>query len=77
MPSADELAALSEKISDYIDKNFDNVGADFTKEALKMHYGVAEQRNIRGHSTSAEEKILQEEGIPFFKFPIKDGEDGA
>lgn len=75
MPHADELAALGEKLSDYVEKNFDNVGADFANEALKIHYGVGEQRNIRGHSTKAEEKLLREEGVPFFKFPAKDSED--
>lgn len=73
--SADELVALGKKLVDFVDKNFDNVGADFAKEALKMHYGVTEQRNIRGCSTKAEEKILQEEGIPFFKFPSEDSAD--
>ncbi|MGD9072079.1 MAG: DUF1178 family protein, partial [Desulfobacterales bacterium] len=43
---------------------------DFTKEALKMHYGVTEQRNIRGTSSPEEEKILKEEGIEFIKIPI-------
>jgi hypothetical protein len=72
---ADELAALGAKLLDFVEKNFDNVGADFAKEALKMHYGVAEQRNIRGYSTQAEEKTLQEEGVPFFKFPPKEPAD--
>jgi hypothetical protein len=37
---------------------------------LKMHYGVAEQRNIRGTSSPEEEKTLKEEGIEFIKIPI-------
>ena len=72
---AEELAALGEKIGEYVQKNFDDVGADFAKEALKIHYGVAEQRNIRGQSTTEEEKMLKEEGIPFFKIPAKDVSD--
>ena len=40
-----------------------------TKEALKIHYGATEPRNIRGVSTPAEEEILKEEGIEFFKIP--------
>lgn len=65
-----ELAAIGKKIADFMDKNFENVGCDFAKEALKIHYGVSEPRNIRGSSSPEEEKTLEKEGIPFFKLPI-------
>jgi hypothetical protein len=65
-----QLAELSEKIVDYVNANFDDVGCDFSKEALKMHYGVSEPRNIRGVSTPEEEKTLQKEGVSVFKFPM-------
>ena len=57
-------------INDYIDKHFEDVGSDFYKEALKIHYGEAEKRNIRGTATTEEEVILKEEGVQFFKVPI-------
>lgn len=63
-------AEIGKKIVDYVEKNFDNVGCNFAKEALKIHYGVTEPRNIRGVSTEAEEKSLKEEGVEFFKFPM-------
>ncbi|MEE4358751.1 MAG: DUF1178 family protein [Desulfococcaceae bacterium] len=62
-------AALARKISHFLENSFDNVGSDFAKEALKIHYGAEEPRNIRGVSTSEEEKMLKEEGIRFFKIP--------
>jgi len=65
-----ELLQMGKKIVDYVEKNFDDVGCDFTKEALKMHYGVSEPRNIRGVSTADEEKTLKEEGVEFFKLPL-------
>lgn len=65
-----ELAALGKKITEFMDKNFENVGCDFAKEALKIHYGISEPRNIRGSSSPEEEKTLKEEGIPFFKLPV-------
>ena len=65
-----DMAALGKKIVDYVQKNFDNVGADFAEEALKMHYGVTEPRNIRGVSTPKEEETLKAEGINFFKLPV-------
>jgi hypothetical protein len=68
--STAEMEALGKKIVDYVHDNFDNVGADFAEEALKMHYGVTEPRSIRGVSTPTEEATLKAEGIRFFKFPI-------
>lgn len=54
----------------FVDKHFDNVGTEFAKEALKIHYGVGEPRNIRGVSTPKEEETLRKEGVEFFKFPL-------
>jgi hypothetical protein len=65
------VAEMGRKISEYVADNFDDVGTDFSKEALKMHYGVAEPRNIRGVSTQAEEDTLKEEGVHFFKIPVQ------
>ncbi len=67
---ADDHKALSEKIVHYLNTNFDDVGCEFAREALKIHYGVSEPRNIRGVSTDAEEKTLKDEGVRFFKLPV-------
>lgn len=66
----DQLPETTEKLIAFVEKNFDNVGCDFAKEALKIHYGVNEPRNIRGISTPEEEKTLKDEGIQFFKLPM-------
>ena len=64
----DPLQAL-QVIHDYLDKHFEDVGADFCKEALKIHHGEDEKRNIKGTTTTEEEVILREEGVPFLKIP--------
>ena len=61
---------LAKEVVEYINHNFDDVGSDFTSEALKMHYGVTEKRGIKGSATSEEETILRGEGIQFFKIPM-------
>ena len=61
---------LAMGVMEYIRDNFEDVGADFAKEALKIHYGAAEKRDIRGSATDEEEKTLKDEGIKFFKFPL-------
>jgi hypothetical protein len=63
-------AKLAGEVIDYIKKNFDDVGTDFAKEALKMHYGVTDKRNIKGSATAEEEKTLKDEGIEFVKLPF-------
>lgn len=65
-----DAAIMAKAIVDYMETNFDNVGTDFAKEALKIHYGVSEPRNIRGVSTSQEEETLRQEGVSFMKFPV-------
>ncbi len=69
----EEFNPVVQKIQDiykYIEENFEEVGTEFAKEALKMHYGVTDKRNIRGTSTTDEEKILKEEGVEFHKIPF-------
>lgn len=67
---------LAVELVNYIQNEFEDLGPDFTKEALKIHYGASEARNIKGTATENEEKILKDEGVPFVKFPApkKDSE---
>ncbi len=66
----DAARKLIRQIYKYIETNFEDVGADFSKEALKIHYGVTEQRNIKGSSTTEEEEQLRDEGVSFMKIPV-------
>ncbi len=67
---AGQKRAVLKAIKKFVDDNFENVGPDFAKEALKIHYGVSESRNIRGSSSEEEEKMLRQEGVTFFKLPV-------
>jgi hypothetical protein len=55
---------------EYIDKNFEDVGLNFTKEALKIHFGESKKRNIKGMALPDQEKLLKDEGVEFVKIPI-------
>ena len=68
--SQEAMAELTEKVAEYVEKNFENVGSDFTKQALKMHYGAEDYRNIKGTTTKEEDKVLAKEGVPVFKVPV-------
>jgi hypothetical protein len=61
---------IGKQLGEFVEQNFDNVGCNFAQEALKIHYGVSEPRNIRGVSTETEEKVLKQEGVQFFKIPL-------
>ena len=70
----DSLAAAAgeilEKLQQYVEKNFEDVGVQLTEETLKMHYGVSELRNVRGVASEEQEKILKQEGIELLKIPM-------
>ena len=66
-PDKQAVPPPNQKLIRFIEDNFENVGSNFAKEALKIHYGASEPRNIRGVSTEREEKLLREEGVSFFK----------
>ena len=55
---------------EYLDKNFEDVGQKFAEEALRIHHGEAEGRNIKGITTENEEETLREEGVQFLKIPM-------
>lgn len=73
----DAMAEIAERVTQYVENNYENVGSSFAKHALEMHYGVKEFKQIRGTTTKEEEKTLEKEGVPVFKLPTlhKDNED--
>lgn len=74
-PDSIDYRKLAKEIVEYVNRNFEHVGSNFAKEALRMHYGVSEKKNIRGSATWEEEKMLRNEQIEFFKFPLPKTED--
>ncbi|MFI5445098.1 DUF1178 family protein [Polaromonas sp. UC242_47] len=50
--------------------NTEDVGPRFADEARAMHYGDAEQRNIRGQASRSEAIELIEEGIDVMALPL-------
>ncbi len=65
-----EVLQTLHMVQEYLDKHFEDVGVDFAKEALKIHYGKSKKKNIKGTATTDEETLLKEEGVPFLKIPI-------
>ena len=74
-PESIDYRRLAKEIVNYVNTHFEDVGSNFAKEALKIHYGVSEKKNIKGSATTDEEKMLRDEKIEFFKLPIPRTED--
>jgi hypothetical protein len=55
------LASASRK---FIEQNFDDVGPEFTSEAIKIKYGNSRERNIRGSMTVSDEETLKKVSLP-------------
>jgi hypothetical protein len=62
---------IAKAMNEYLKQNFDDVGPGFADEAIKMHFDEIEYRNIKGTMTGEEEQELQEEGIEYFKVPVR------
>jgi len=73
LPAADHekinYKTLAREMVNYINREFEDLGSNFAKEALKIHYGVSKERNIKGSATESEETLLKQEGVQFFKIP--------
>lgn len=61
--------ALSNKITEYVTNNFEDVGEDFAEVSKKMHYGEENERNIFGSATLEDALELHEEGIDVIPLP--------
>ncbi len=67
-PSTPE--AFFRGLSEFLEKNFEDVGAAFAREARRIDAGESEPRNIRGTTSAEEEETLREEGVEFFKVAL-------
>ena len=57
------------EIRRYIEKNCENVGDNFSREARKIHYDNKTSKGIYGQATEEETKELLEEGIEVSSIP--------
>ena len=57
------------KIRKYIEKNFEYVGANFSKKVREIYYDKKNDKTIYGTTTKQERKELAEEGIDLISIP--------
>jgi hypothetical protein len=65
-----QVGSFFSALSEFVEKNFEDVGDKFADEAIKMHRGEAEDRSIRGTSTDSEDEEMKDEGVEFAKMAL-------
>lgn len=68
-PAAQALAELKR----HVERNSDDVGKEFAREARDMHAGLIPERAIHGEARAEEAKKLIEEGVPVAPLPFRTG----
>ena len=57
------------KLRNYVEKNFEYVGANFSKKVREIYYDKKNQKAIYGTTTQKERDELNEEGIDLLSIP--------
>ncbi len=70
VPSNPDMQAAWMKMVRHVLANTEDVGEQFAEEARRIHYGEADERNIRGQASREETEALLEEGIAVMPLPI-------
>ncbi len=60
------------KLRNYIEKNFEYVGEDFSEKVREIYYDQKNKKTIYGITTPEERKDLKEEGIDLLSIPWVD-----
>ena len=63
------------KIRKFVEKNFENVGKNFSREVRNVYYDNRKNKNIYGEATPEEAEELKEEGIEVASIPWVDKSD--
>ena len=63
------------KLRNYIEKNFEYVGKDFSKKVREIYYDKKKNKSIYGTTTDQERQDLEEEGIDLISVPWLDKEN--
>ena len=63
------------KLRNYIEKNFEYVGKDFSKKVREIYYDKKNNKSIYGTTTDQERQDLEEEGIDLISVPWLDKEN--
>jgi hypothetical protein len=67
--SPQEIKEALIRLHHHVQENFEDVGANFTKEAIRIQRGEAEQRPIHGTATVIDKEALDDAEVPYMILP--------
>ncbi|WP_090138931.1 DUF1178 family protein [Limnohabitans sp. DM1] len=76
LPSLAQMQTAMMNMVRHVMANTEDVGSQFAEEARKIHYGEAQERNIRGQATREETEALLDEGIDILALPVPENLKG-
>ena len=76
LPGLAQMQAAMMNMVRHVMANTEDVGKQFAEEARKIHYGEAQERNIRGQATREETEALLDEGIDVLALPVPENLKG-
>jgi hypothetical protein len=72
----DHVRAALQKLRAEVERNCDDVGDAFAREARRIHNGESQPRGIYGQATVEEAEALADDGIPIAQIPWIPRADG-
>jgi hypothetical protein len=75
-PMPAQVVALLQRMRQEVETNCDYVGADFAKEARRIHESEVEARGIYGEASDDEAEALRDDGIEIARLPWVPRSDG-
>ena len=72
----DKVRAVLQRLRAEVERNCEDVGADFAQEARRIHRGESERRAIYGDATPEQAETLADEGIEVARIPWVPRADG-
>lgn len=67
--SPQDLKEALIRLHHHVQTNFEDVGSEFAKEAIRIHQGEGEERPIYGTATKVEKEELDEANVPYMALP--------
>lgn len=67
--SPQDMKEVLIRLHHHVRQNFEDVGADFAKEAMRIQRGEADERPIHGSATTVEKEALDDAEVPYMILP--------
>jgi len=67
--SPEQIKEALIRLHHHVRENFEDVGGDFAKEAMRIQRGEADERPIHGTATAVDKQTLDDADVPYMVLP--------